>query len=105
MMTQNISDKSNKTKSSSNSFAIASLVIGILTIIIKLSKLEELSPNDLPALPGGAHWASLDSFYIFLMCVSFVGLICGIIGLWSNKKIMAIAGTILCSLAFVLYIV
>jgi hypothetical protein len=99
-LNQNIPDNSKKPKSSFKGFAITSLVIGILVVVTTFVAF---------LLEWGYMWSMSGSllpegFYYFITLVSFVGFICGVIGLWSIKRKRAIIGIILCSLVFALLI-
>ena len=82
-------------------FAIASLAIGILMIVIMLA-MSVMEYALFWTMAGGPYLPAW--LYLSVLCVIFAGLICGIIGLKSNRKRIAIAGITICSLMSIPYI-
>ena len=100
-MNQNIPNKEKTPKDSSQGFAITSLVIGVSIIVVMLAMamVEYAAFWTMVGRPYFPAW-----LYLSVLCVIFAGLICGIIGLKSNRKRMAIAGITICSLISIPYI-
>jgi uncharacterized membrane protein YidH (DUF202 family) len=100
-LNQNQSAEYREQKRNFQRFAITSLVIGISMIVVMLAML---------LMECAYAWTMMGGFYfpawlyLSVLCVNFVGFISGIIGLKSNRKVMAIAGITLCSLIFIPYI-
>jgi len=100
-MNQNISKEGKTPKDSFQGFAITSLVIGISMIVVMLAMLvvEYAAFWTMVGRPYFPTW-----LYLSVLCATFAGLICGIIGLKSNRKRMAIAGITICSIISIPYI-
>jgi MFS family permease len=103
VVSQNISKKDKTPKKRFRRFAITSLIIGISMIVVMLIMfaMEYAYAWTMPSSPALFFPAWL---YLSVLCVTFAGLICGIIGLKSNRKRMAIAGITLCFLISIPYI-
>jgi len=97
-MNQNISNKEKTPKYSFQGFAITSLVIGILMVVVMLATFViEFAYSW--TMSRGTYFPVL--YYLFVFCVNAAGFIFGMIGLKSDKKNMAITGITLCSLIFI----
>ena len=98
-MNQNNINSEKKQKGRFRGFAATSLAIGIFMIVVTLF-FWYVAFQIFWGSRSGADWFGFiypDLGFI----VNFVGLLFGIMGIWSNKKKMAIWGIILCSLVYI----
>ena len=100
-MNQNQSANNRKQKNSFRGFTITSMVIGILMIVVMLAMfMMEYAYSW--TMMGGPYFPAW--LYLSVLCITFAGLICGIVGLKSNRKRIAIGGIIICFLISIPYI-
>lgn len=100
-MNQKPSDGTTKQKDKLRYFAITSLVIGILMLVTTLVEFWILLAIAWTMMPGPD--IPIFFFYIHIFVI-FVGLVCGIIGVNSNKERIAIAGVTICTLLLLLHV-
>jgi len=87
-----------KRRNSFNKFAIISLILGVISVIVTISFIY-IDLSNWAAGWGNSVIPNLSSF--LLLIFSLIGFSFGIAGLWSDRWKIAIVGVILCILILI----